>query len=313
MQKKIAILLMAHGAPESLDDIGAYLQHIMKGRPPSQEIVDQVKERYGLVGGKSPLLEITRQQASVLEKRLNADDGKKDTHFRVYIGMRHWHPFIAETVQEIIAEPPDRLIALSLAPQYSKLSVGGYNDTLKKALADVKSVLSVQWVKSWHKQPDLIDAFADRLKSGLERYSENIRPSVQIVFTAHSLLAEVLANKDPYPNEVAGTITEIVKKCDLGPQGLRWQFGYQSRGFRPGEWLGPEIDAVIDDLANRGEENLLVVPIGFVSDHVEILYDIDILYKGMAAAKGIHLQRTESLNTHPAFIEALAKVVHDNI
>jgi len=307
MNKKIAVLLMAHGAPESLDDIAAYLQQIMKGRPPAQAIVDQVKERYGLVGGESPLLAITRQQADAVEKQLN--EAASDSQYRVYIGMRHWHPFIAETVKEFLADPPEQLIALSLAPQYSKLSVGAYNETLEKALAETEGTLPVRWVKSWHNQPDLIDAFADRLKAGLAHYPEGERSQVQIVFTAHSLPAEVLADKDPYPNEVAGTITEIVKKCDLGPQGGRWQFGYQSRGFRPGEWLGPEVDEIIEDLGNRGEKHLLVAPIGFVSDHVEILYDIDILYKDMAAAKGIALRRTESLNTHPSFIKALAEVV----
>ncbi len=310
MDKKIAVLLMAHGAPESLDDIGAYLKHIMKGRPPSQEIIDQVKERYGLVGGKSPLLAITRQQAAALEEQLN--EAASGPQYQVYIGMRHWHPFIAETVKKILADPPEQLIALSLAPQYSKLSVGAYNETLKKALAEADSTLPVRWVKSWHNQPDLINAFADRLRTGLADYPEDERSHVQIVFTAHSLPAEVLADKDPYPNEVAGTITAIVKKCDLGPQGTRWQFGYQSRGFRPGEWLGPEVDEVIEDLGNQGETNLLVIPIGFVSDHVEILYDIDILYNDMAAAKGITLRRTESLNTHPAFIKALAEVVRTN-
>ncbi|MFQ5596452.1 MAG: ferrochelatase [Nitrospiria bacterium] len=309
MQKKIAVLLMAHGAPESLNDIGAYLQHIMKGRPPAQAIVDQVKERYALVGGKSPLLSITQQQADALEVRLNDDHFERNVRFQVYVGMRHWHPFIADTVKAIVDDPPEALIALSLAPQYSKLSVGAYNETLKKALTESGSTLPVHWVKSWHNQPHLIDAFSDRLKAALEGYAEDERASVQIVFTAHSLPAEVLADGDPYPNEVMGTMTEIVKKCDLGPQGTRWRFGYQSRGFRPGEWLGPEVDDIIEDLGNRGEKNLLIVPIGFVSDHVEILYDIDILYKDMAASKGIRLQRTESLNIHPSFIKALSDLV----
>lgn len=300
---------MAHGAPESLDDIASYLGHIMKGRPPSQEIIEEVRERYRLVGGKSPLLKICRQQADALEVLLN----KEADSFQVTIGMRHWHPFINDTVKEIVADGTDLLVAISLAPQYSKLSVGAYSQTLQTALADAGGEIPVNVVQSWHDQCCLLDAFSERLKDGLAGYSEKVRPNVQILFTAHSLPAQVLAEGDPYPAEVSATVEGIVKRLNLGPKGLRWQFAYQSQGFRPGKWLGPEVDEIIDDLANRGVSDLLVVPIGFVSDHVEILYDIDILYKGLAASKGIALRRTRSLNTAPLFIEALAAVVRSNL
>ncbi len=314
--QKIAVFLMAHGAPESLDDVAPYLQHIMKGRPPSQEILDQIIERYRLVGGKSPLLEITARQASVLEAHLNKDNVQMDqgeNHFQVYVGMRHWHPFIHETVKQMIEADPDRVIAISLAPQYSRLSVDVYHETLKQALAEAGSSLPVQFVKSWNDQPHLIRSFVAQIEDSLARYSESERAGVQIIFTAHSLPAHVLDDGDPYPEEVATTVSLIVKQLKLGPEGERWRFAYQSRGFRPGKWLEPEIDEVIDELANQGTANLLVVPIGFVSDHVEILYDIDILYKGMAAASGIKLHRTASLNTIPHFINALAEVVQSRL
>lgn len=308
-QTKIGVLLMAHGAPESLDDVATYLGHIMKGRMPSPEIIDQIRERYRLVGGKSPLLEITRRLAVALETRLN----KKSARFRLYIGMRHWHPFIHEAVKQITDDPIDQLLAISLAPQYSRMSVGAYNRALEAALADTGGTLPVRAVTSWHDQPFLLDAFAARLQESLATYTEKIHPSVQILFTAHSLPSEILKEGDPYPKEVEATAQGVVDRLELGPEGGRWRFAYQSRGFRGGAWLGPEVDDVIDDLANRGESHLLVVPIGFVSDHVEILYDIDILYKGMAASKGILLKRTASLNTSPLFVEALAAVVHANI
>lgn len=307
--KKVAVFLMAHGAPESLDDVAPYLQHIMKGRPPSQDILDQVIERYRLVGGKSPLLEITVQQAATLEVHLNQAEGR----FKVYVGMRHWHPFIHETVQQMLRDEPEQVIAISLAPQYSRLSVDVYHKTLKQALSEAGSHVPVQFVESWNDQPHLIEGFVARIQDGLAQYPVSKRDSVQIVFTAHSLPAHVLEDGDPYPEEVAMTVGLIVKQLKLGPEGERWRFAYQSRGFRPGKWLEPEIDEVIDLLANQGTDNLLVVPIGFVSDHVEILYDIDILYKGLSAASGMKLRRTASLNTLPHFINALAEVVQSRL
>jgi len=310
--EKIAVFLMAHGAPESLDDVAPYLQHIMKGRPPSQEILDQIIERYRLVGGKSPLLEITGQQASALQVHL--DQLKMpEKQFKVYLGMRHWHPFIHETVKQMLVDAPDQVIAISLAPQYSKLSIDVYNETLKQALAEAGSSIPVHFVKSWNDQPHLIKAFSSRIEQSLSEYQASERTGLQIIFTAHSLPAHILEDGDPYPDEVATTVALIVERLKLGPEGKRWQFAYQSRGFRHGKWLEPEIDDVIDALANQGTSDLLVVPIGFVCDHVEILYDIDILYKGMAAASGIKLQRTASLNTIPFFINALAEVVQSQL
>ena len=296
---------MAHGGPDSLDDVEPILRHIMKERVPSPEIIAQIKERYRLIGGKSPLLEIARQQAHALELELN----KKTSRFKVYVGMRHWTPFIKEAVGRIVDDAPRQLIAVSLAPQYSKLSVGAYIHTLKSALADAGSGLPVTAVESWHDQPLLLDAFAKKVKEALADYPEALRSTVPILFTAHSLPERILAEGDPYPNELEKTVAGIVKR--LGPVSHR--FAYQSRGMSPGKWLGPEVDDVLNDLASKGERDLLLVPVGFVSDHVEILYDVDILYKNTARSKGIELRRTESLNTSPLFIQALAAVVHAHL
>lgn len=314
--QKIAVFLMAHGAPESLDDVAPYLQHIMKGRPLSKDILDQIIERYRLVGGKSPLRQITLEQAAALETRLNQlepSESQDKNHFKVYVGMRHWHPFIHETVKEMVLDQPDQIIAISLAPQYSKLSVDVYNKTLKTALSEAGCNLPIQFVQSWHDQKHLIHAFVSRIEDSLAQYQTSEREGLQIVFTAHSLPAHVLADGDPYPGEVEATVSLIAKQLKLDPEGKSWQLAYQSRGFRPGKWLEPEIDDVIDALANQGTSNMLVVPIGFVSDHVEILYDIDILYKGMAASKGIKLRRADSLNTSAHFIQALTEVVQSRL
>jgi ferrochelatase len=302
---QVAVLLMAHGGPDSLDDVEPFLRHIMKERVPSPEIIAQVRERYRLIGGKSPLLEITKQQAAALETELN----KKSARFRVYIGMRHWTPFIKDSVKQIIEDQPQHLIAISLAPQYSKLSVGAYIQALQTALVDAGSDLPLMPVESWHNQPLLLDAFAKKVKEALTNYPEEIRSTVPILFTAHSLPDRVLAEGDPYPKELEGTVAGVVKR--LGE--VNHRFAYQSRGMTPGKWLGPEVDEVLNDLAAQGEKNLLIVPIGFVCDHVEILYDIDILYKQTAESKGIALRRTESLNASPLFIQALAAVVHAHL
>ncbi|TAK06156.1 MAG: ferrochelatase [Candidatus Manganitrophaceae bacterium] len=301
----VAVLLMAHGGPESLDDVEPFLRHIMKERVPSPEVIAQVRERYRLIGGKSPLLEITKQQAAALETELN----KKSSQFHVYLGMRHASPFIKETVQQIIKDAPAHLIAISLAPHYSKLSVGAYIQALQTALADAGSDLPVTAVESWHDQPLLLDAFAKKVKEALNNYPAELRSTVPILFTAHSLPERVLAEGDPYPKELEGTVKGVAQR--LGQ--VDYRFAYQSRGMSPGKWLGPEVDEVLNDLAAKEEKNLLIVPIGFVCDHVEILYDIDILYKETAQSKGIALRRTESLNASPLFIQALAAIVHTHL
>jgi ferrochelatase len=303
---RVGVILMAHGSPDKLDDIEPFLTHIMKDRKPSAEVMAEIKERYRLIGGKSPLLEISQKQAKGLEALLNEEG---DHRFKVYIGMRHWDPFIHDTVKEIIADGVDLLIAVSLAPQYSKLSVGAYIDTLNQALSEGGSPLPMVPVQSWCDQPLLLDAFTEKLKEALDTYSEDVRSSVQILFTAHSLPEHILKEGDPYPKEVAATVAGIVERLSLNLPKLPRRFAYQSRGLRPGKWLGPEVEEIIYEMAEKKEKHLLVVPIGFVSDHVEILYDIDILYNDIAAKKGIELRRTQSLNTHPLFLQALVKVV----
>lgn len=305
---------MAHGGPDSLDDIAPFLGHIMGGRGstlPSPEIIATVKSRYAMIGGRSPLLEITTQQAAALSKELN----KKTDRFSVYVGMRHWTPFIKETIQQIIMDKPESLVAISMAPQYAKMSVGAYIQKAKEALASAGGGdISTAFVEDWHNQPLLLDAFSKKVREGLLTYPEEDRASVFLLFTAHSLPESIRAENDPYPTHLQETVDGIVKRLGSLLSQDQWQFCYQSQGMRGGVWLGPTVEAVLARLEAQGRwKKILIAPIGFVADHVEILYDIDILYKEIAEKKGIALQRIESLNVTPLFIQSLAATVHTHL
>ncbi len=308
-KSKIAVLLMAHGGPDSLEDIEPFLGHIMKHRtttPPSPELVATVKGRYELIGGRSPLLEITTAQAAALQSELN----RREDRFRVYVGMRHWSPFIKDTVQQIIDDKPDHLVAISMAPQHSRMSVGAYIEAAKKALVDLHSNLSVSFVNHWHDQPLLLDAFSKKVKKELLAYSEEVRQSVFVLFTAHSLPQSILAENDSYPTHLQETVNGVVTRLGSLLSSNHWGFAYQSQGMSGGSWLSPDVAEMIPKIAGEGGGHLLIAPIGFLADHVEILYDIDIYYKEIAEKNGIQLRRIESLNTSPLFIQALASVVH---
>jgi ferrochelatase len=296
---------MAHGSPDSLDEMGPYLRLVRGGRPTPQALVDDIRERYRLIGGRSPLLELTRGQAGALEARLNAHRER----FRVYVGMRHWHPFIKETVQQIVADGLRRVIAVSMAPQYSRLSVGAYQRALEGAQAELGVDLDVTTVRSWHDHPGLLQAFAERVLEALAELPQEVCGQVRMVFTAHSLPERILSEGDPYPGEVEQTAAGVAKLLGL----TAWDVAYQSQGATAEPWLGPTLNDTFDRYAAQGQRRILLVPVGFVCDHVEILYDIDILGQQIAREKGLSLRRAASLNTSPSFIEALAGVVESQL
>ncbi len=308
MVSKIAVLLMAHGGPDCLDDIEPFLAHIVKhrtGAPPSKELVEIVKGRYAQIGGRSPLLEVTTAQATALQSALN----KQTDRFSVYVGMRHWSPFIQETMQQIINDKPDHLVAISMAPQYSRMSVGAYIKSAKEALSDLKNSLSVSFVESWHTQPLLLDAFSKKVKEAILSYPESVTPS--LLFTAHSLPTSILAENDSYPIHLQETMEGVVNRLEVAPD--QYSFAYQSQGMSGGSWLGPDVMEIVAKMAADGKKDLLISPIGFVADHVEILYDIDIDYKKRAEAQGVSIRRIESLNATPLLISALAATVHAHL
>jgi ferrochelatase len=299
---------MAYGAASSLEEVAPYLADIRAGRPPSPELVEEVKNRYRLMGEKSPLLEITRQQASALEVRLNQDKALSQP-FKVYIGMRHWHPYIKDTVASMAKDGIRKMVALCLTPYYSRMSVGAYYKKLEEAQSAVDTPFEVIRVESWNDHPLLIKALVEKVQKALNRFDESILKDVPILFSAHSLPARILEENDPYPQELNETIQAVMKK--VGPN--RWWFAYQSQGRTPEPWLGPDAGEVIKRLYQEGHRHLLMAPIGFISDHMETLYDVDIMYRKQAESLGMQLERAESLNASPTFIEALASVVREHL
>lgn len=301
-----AVLIMAYGGPDSLDDVEPYLLDVRGGRETPQSLVEKVRERYALIGGQSPLLTITCAQAEALEKALN--DGRND-HFRVFVGMRHWKPYIAEAVAEINASGLLHIVGLCMAPYYSKMSIGAYQEKLRSALKDngMEEPVDLRLVDSWHDHPLFIQALAEKTRSAAQKFSPDEREKVHYLFTAHSLPAAIIEQGDPYADQLLATAQQVARALDLPSD--RWQLCYQSAGAQNTRWLGPNLEEVLEDLAAHGQKTVLVVPIGFVADHVEILFDIDIEAYGMARSLGMHLERSESMNASPAFIQALASIV----
>jgi ferrochelatase len=296
---------MAHGSPDSLDDMGPYLQHVRGGRPTPPSLVDDIRERYRLIGGRSPLLDLTHAQAQALEARLHARGGR----CRVYVGMRHWHPFIQDTVERMVADGMQRVVAVSMAPQYSRLSVGAYARVLQEAQDALGVRLDVAQVRSWHDHPLLLQAFAERVGDTMQQLPTDIRAQLRVLFTAHSLPQRILAEGDPYPREVERTGEGVAKLLGLPA----WDVIYQSQGATADPWLGPTLQEAFDQCLAQNQRWLLLVPIGFVCDHVEILYDLDILAQQMAQKRGVSVWRTASLNASPTFIEALATIVESHL
>ena len=302
MPKPLAVLLMAMGGPDCLENVEPFLLDVRGGRPTSPELVAEIRERYRATGGKSPAVGITMNVATKLERRLN-ESGR--AQYRVYVGLRHWHPFIKETYARLIKDEPDHIIGLSMAPQQSSLSTGAYRRKVEEAQAGLSDHRSVSFVGSWNRHPRLIAAIAEHVQEGLRKFSPPTRADVTVLFTAHSLPERIVTMNDPYPDEVKGTVAAVTAL--LGQQANA--FAYQSQGRSGESWLGPTVEATVEGLARAGRRHVLVAPIGFLCDHVETLYDIDIELKQSAARSGVQLERIAMLNDGPALIETLADVV----
>jgi ferrochelatase len=284
-----AVLLLAHGTPGTADDVPAYMRNITGGRPIPDAVMQEVQHRYGLIG-KSPLTDITMQQADALSQKLSVP---------VYVGMRNWHPFIADTVKTMLAHGITHTIAICLAPQSSRTSVGLYKKVTTEAAADH---MQVTFVDSWHDHPDLIAAFAERLETA----RKNSPAGTPIIFTAHSVPCRTISgtDSDPYSQQAKHTAELVAQSCGLAARD--WYFAFQSQGMSGGPWIGPSVEDTITALKAAGQSAFLMQPIGFVCDHVEVLFDIDIFFKKFGEDRGMALFRAESLNTSPRFIAALA-------
>ncbi len=294
------VLLLAHGGPDSLDDLEPFLLHIRGGRPVTPRLLEEIGGRYRQIGGRSPLLDISRRQAQALEQEL----GGGGTPCRVYLGMRNWHPFIRETMAEIARDAVGRLVAVCLAPQNSRMSVGLYFQRVREAQQELQFKIPIAYVESWHQEPLFLAAWAEKLLQALAAFPDSGTPPL-VLFTAHSLPEKILATGDLYDRQCRETAAAVAGRCGLA----EWKFAYQSQGATEDAWLGPTVESLLEEASRAGLRRVLLVPIGFVADHVEVLYDIDIAFRQFAAARGILLRRTESLNDSPTFIRALASVV----
>jgi ferrochelatase len=276
---KLGVLLAAHGAPERSEDVPEYLNRVRAGRPAAPAVIEEVTRRYRAIGGGSPLNRWTCAQALSLERTLGLP---------VVVGMRNWRPTLADALAQAQARGVERLAAICMAPQYSALSVGLY----MRAAAQAGAGVQLNWARSFHDQPKLIDAFAERLAP--------VAAGRRVIFTAHSLPARALAPDDPYDRECRATAALVAARLGLAD----WDFAYQSQGMTDDEWLGPTVESLLDGAAGE----VAIAPIGFVCDHVEVLYDIDIHFREYGAARGVTVVRPESLNDSPAFTAALAEV-----
>jgi protoporphyrin/coproporphyrin ferrochelatase len=278
-----AVVLMAYGSPTTAEDVRPYLEDVRGGRPVSDEAVAGLAERYRRIGGRSPLDDVTEAQRAGLERELGIP---------VFVGMKHWRPRISDAVEAALAGGATRLVGLVLAPHYSRLSIGGYRERLEEALAD-RAELAL--VESWHDEPAFLDVVAERVR-GTDAW---------VVFTAHSLPERILADGDPYRDQLLETARLVADRAGLE----RWSFAFQSASPTGEPWLGPDVLEELERLKVAGVDSVLGAPVGFVSDHLEILWDLDIEARERAAELGLDWARTASLNNDPAFISALAGLV----
>jgi protoporphyrin/coproporphyrin ferrochelatase len=295
---KTAVLLLAHGSPENPDQIPEFLNYVTGSRPLPPPVVEEVRHRYSLIGF-SPLACWSLLQADQLSQSLNLP---------VFAGMRNWRPFIGDTVKLIAAQQFDRVIAVCLAPQNSRTSVGLYRSAVNKG---GNLPFAMDFVEEWHNQPLLVQAFAEKLRAGLEKASAENGGKPPVIFTAHSVPERTIADGDPYQRQAHETAELVAKEAGLERD--EWVFAFQSQGMSGGAWIGPAVQETILSLKAQGNRGVFLQPIGFLCDHVEVLYDIDIAFKQFAENEGMRLWRAESLNGSKTLTAALADLVHRRI
>lgn len=295
MSGKAAVLLLAHGTPDTLDEIPEYLKNVTGGRALPESVVEEIRQRYSLIGA-SPLTRLTLEQGRLLAEKLGVP---------VYVGMRNWKPYIADTVRAMRADGVTKFASICLAPQNSRTSVGLYRRAVFAETGDMR----VDFTEAWADHPLLADAFAERLRA--------VRtPGKPVLFTAHSVPTRTLqatadAQADPYADEAKRTAAMVAERVGLGKE--EWVFAFQSQGQSGGEWIGPTVEETLAALRARDVERVIVQPIGFLCDHVEILYDIDIGFRQFAADLGMELLRPESLNDSPLLTAALADLARQGL
>ena len=274
----IGLLVMAYGGPNTLDEVEPYLLDVRGYRPTAPEIIHEVCQRYREIGGRSPILEQTQAQASALESALNT--ASRD--FKVFVGMRHWHPYIKDVLSEMHSQGIECAVGLVMAPHYSRMSIGAYYKKIEEASLPI----AFSRIENWHLQTGYLNALVDHVCVALQRFPENIRAEVPVIFTAHSLPEKILEWNDPYPTQLRETVSAVMERFGSQPH----EFAFQSAAISSEPWLGPDASEVIERFAAQGKRHVLLCPIGFVCEHVEILYDIDIVYQNLAKSLGVLLE-----------------------
>jgi protoporphyrin/coproporphyrin ferrochelatase len=297
--QKPAVLLLAHGTPDRIEEIPAYLANVTSGRSLPSAVVEEIQRRYSLIG-RSPLTEITLQQSARISEELGLP---------TYVGMRNWKPYIRDTVLQMSSDGITHALAICLAPHNSRTSVGLYRRAVIGEAG--KAPFTVDFVPEWHAEPLLIRAFSEKLRDGWSRACLEANAPVPVLFTAHSVPVRTIEAGDNYERQTRET-AELVAASVPEIAG-HWRFAFQSQGMSAGEWLGPTVESVIEELAAAGHKYLFVQPVGFVCDHVEVLYDIDIAFKDFAARQGMTLTRADSLNHSVLFARAVAQLARTRL
>jgi ferrochelatase len=295
----VGVLVMAYGGPDSLADIESYLLDVRGFRPTPPQVVEEIRDRYAHIGGRSPIRTQTERQARALDLALNGNG----TRFQTVVGMRHWHPHIKAALEQLAAAGIERAVGLVMAPHYSRLSVERYLDLITAAATPV----TVIPIREWPTLSGLLDALADRVLEGLGRFPAASQDDVTVVFTAHSLPERIREWQDPYEAQLQATVGGVLQRIGDRPHRL----AFQSAGMTSEPWLGPDVESVIDELAAGGRREILVAPIGFTSEHVEVLYDLDIELRHHAARLGVRFERMAMVGDHPAMIAGLAELVRE--
>ena len=293
-----SVLLLAHGSPDASGDVPKFLMRVTGGRALPSGVVEEVERRYTMIG-RSPLTEITLQQGRLLAAKLRLP---------VYVGMRNWHPYISDVLRQMVKNAVRYAVVICLAPQNSRTSVGLYRAALRSC-ADPQ--LRFDFVESWHDQPHLIQAFAEKLRMGRDRAQAEMGKDVPVIFTAHSVPERTILEGDPYDDQARETAQLVAAAAQLEP--AAWRLAFQSQGMSGGAWLGPTVESTLMDLKRSGYSGVFIQPIGFLCDHIEVLYDIDIVFQKFAEREGMRLWRAESLNDSPLLISALADIAKSRL
>ena len=296
------LMIMAYGGPGKLEDVAPYLLDVRNYRTTPDHVTEEIRERYRQIGGRSPILELTEQEGAGIEAELNrlAAPGER---WKVWVAMRHWKPFIKDVMAEMEAAGVTQTVGLVMAPHYSRMSIGAYFKRVEAA----ESPIQVVPIEDWHLLPGYLDALIERIGDALAKFPEDVRSDVPIIFSAHSLPEKILEWDDPYPKVLQETVAALTERLP----GRAWKWAYQSAAMTPDPWLGPDAGEVIEQLHAEGNRNILICPIGFICEHVEILFDIDVEYQQLAQKLGVHLERIEMLNAHPSMLNGLAGLVRE--